>query len=123
MIRFKVSRLPLSNDKIRIIFLFFTVDNIRNSESEVLILDIATLRPSLPAHGHLLFPGAGIGHHMGDVALVGVGGINRAGSVKIHIACGAHSVVWSQIGLMAFSPSSDSIALIDSIGRIMSKFD
>src|SRR5450759_780209 len=57
------------------VVLFLAVQRVWDGEVEVVVLYIADdLGHVFEGFGHLLFPRVGIGHHMGDVALVVAGG-------------------------------------------------
>jgi hypothetical protein len=90
------------HDEVREVLVFLAVERVRNGEAEVLVLHVAEhLFHVLQGLRHLLFPGAGIGDDMGDVALVGACGIDSSRRVEIHIPGRADGVVRLQERLEA----------------------
>ena len=72
----------------------FAVQGIGDREAQVVVLDVADyLVHVFKGLGELLLPGTGIGHDVGNMALVRARGIDRPGRVEIDVARRAERVI------------------------------
>ena len=86
-----------TGDEVGGVLVFFAVQRVGNREAQVVVLDVAHDLGHLFQHlGQLLLPRIGVSDDVGDVALVGAGGIDRTRGVEVHIARGADRVVGAQ---------------------------